>query len=213
MTRIFSLLLAFAITACGQEHIERPDTPMKDAKDAATDAATIPDTAETITLGAGCFWCVEAVFQQLEGVYSVTSGYMGGHIVDPTYEEVCTKTTGHIEVVQLKYDAEKISTETILEWFYKLHDPTTLNRQGNDVGPQYASAIFYHTPEQKAAAEAVTKKAQSDFDDPIVTVLCEAETYYEAEAEHQDYYFRVGKRNPYCRAVITPKLQKLQLRD
>lgn len=208
MLRHLSFLFALALAACGQPDLDLPDTKMKDA----TDAAKVPETAETITLGAGCFWCVEAVFQQLEGVYTVTSGYMGGHVVDPTYEEVCTKTTGHIEVVQLKFDPEKIELATILDWFWKLHDPTTKDRQGADVGPQYASAIFYADEEQKKVAEASMKAAQADFDDPIVTVIREAETYYKAEGYHQDFYFQ-NKNNGYCRAVVAPKLRKLKLKD
>ncbi len=166
---------------------------------------------ETITLGAGCYWCVEAVFQQLDGVLTTTSGFMGGFIANPTYEQVSTKTTGHVEVIQLVYDPEKISTKTILKWFWKAHDPTDGGGQGADRGPQYRTTIFYHSPEQKALAEESKKIAQQAFDKPIATVIEKAEEFYKAPEDHQDYYFRMKKKNPYCRAVITPKLDQLNL--
>ena len=166
---------------------------------------------ETITLGAGCFWCVEAVYLQIEGVESAVSGFMGGHIKNPTYEQVCSKLSGHIEVVQLKYDPEVVDTETILAWFWKMHDPTTKDRQGNDKGPHYASAIFYHTEAQKSLAEVSMKEAQKNFKNPIVTYLREAETFYPAEDYHQNYYNLNKNKNPYCQYVISPKLEKLKL--
>ena len=166
---------------------------------------------ETITLGAGCFWCVEAVYHKLDGVQSAVSGYMGGHVDNPTYEQVCGKKSGHIEVVQVKYDSEKVSTEEILAWFWKLHDPTTKDRQGNDEGPQYASAIFYHSPEQQRIAQASLEAAQPDFAALIVTYVREAETFYPAEDYHQNYYELNKSRNPYCRYVIAPKMKKLNL--
>ncbi len=166
---------------------------------------------ETVTLGAGCFWCVEAVYEQLDGVKSVVSGYMGGSVENPTYEQVNTKTTGHIEVVEVKYDPTVIKFETILEWFWKLHNPTTKDRQGADRGPQYASAIFYYDEAQQTVAEASMKAAQKDFDDPIVTYVRKAESFYTAEGYHQDYYSLNKNKNPYCRSVIRPKLKKLKL--
>ena len=164
------------------------------------------------TFGAGCFWCVEAVFEQLDGVVDVTSGYMGGHVDNPTYKMICTGATGHAEVVQVTFDPSVISFETLLDWFWRLHDPTTLNRQGADVGTQYRSAIFFHSEEQREQAAASKTAAQPAFPSPIVTEITEASTYYLAESYHQDYYVN-NKAAGYCRAVIRPKLEKLNLRD
>ncbi|NNC88785.1 MAG: peptide-methionine (S)-S-oxide reductase MsrA [Akkermansiaceae bacterium] len=182
-------------------------------KKSPTDAREVPEGHETITLGGGCFWCVEAVYQQLKGVHSATSGYMGGHIENPTYEQVCSKTSGHVEVVELKFDPAVIPLEEILSWFWELHDPTTKDRQGADVGPQYRSVIFYADDRQKKIAEASMKAAQEHFKDPIVTEIRKAATFYPAEAEHQDFYFLNKRNNGYCRAVIQPKLKKLKLKD
>lgn len=170
-----------------------------------------PEKHELITLGGGCYWCVEAVFQQLEGVVSTKAGFMGGHVADPSYEEVCEGTTGHIEVIQVAYDPKVISTEKILEWFWKAHDPTNPLGQGADIGERYLSYIFYHSPEQKKIVEASKKKAQEDFKKPIVTTIKESSKFYEAGADHQDYYFKNKDKNRYCPAVITPKLKKLKL--
>lgn len=170
-----------------------------------------PDpSSETITVGAGCFWCVEAVFQRIEGVESAVSGYMGGHKQDPTYKEVCTGETGHAEVVQITYDPKVVSLEKILDVFWIAHDPTTLNRQGADVGTQYRSAIFYADEAQKEAAEKskAAADASGKFRDPIVTEITPASTFYPAEDYHQEFY-ELNKTYPYCRAVITPKLEKL----
>ncbi|HXG37513.1 MAG TPA: peptide-methionine (S)-S-oxide reductase MsrA [Bacteroidota bacterium] len=165
---------------------------------------------EQATLGAGCFWCVEAVFERLDGVKSVEAGYAGGTKANPTYEEVCTGTTGHAEVARITFDPSKISYETILEWFWKSHDPTTLNRQGADVGTQYRSVIFYHNDQQKAIAEQSKRKAQAMFNDPIVTEIQPLKAFYVAENYHQDYY-RNNPNAPYCTFVIRPKLKKLKL--
>ncbi|MFC5049361.1 peptide-methionine (S)-S-oxide reductase MsrA [Rubritalea spongiae] len=173
----------------------------------------IPEGHEQISLGAGCFWCVEAVYNRLDGVKSAVSGYTGGQLENPTYTDICTGTTGHAEVVHLVYDPEKVSTKTILAWFWKAHDPTTLNRQGNDIGTQYRSAIYYYTDAQKAAAEASLKEAQKDFKSPIVTEITKASTFYPAEIYHQDYYRINGQKNGYCRAIIAPKIKKLGLED
>lgn len=162
------------------------------------------------TFGAGCFWCVEAVFEQLDGVRDVESGYMGGHVDNPTYRDVCMGTTGHAEVTRILYDAKVISFEELLDWFWRSHDPTTLNRQGADTGTQYRSAIFYHDETQRTVAEASKDAAQAHFDDPIVTEITEASTYYPAEDYHQDY-FRQNASAPYCQMVIRPKLRKLDL--
>lgn len=171
----------------------------------------VPKGAEVITLGAGCFWCVEVVFEQLDGVYSSTSGYMGGTVANPTYEAVCQGTTGHAEVVKVVYDPKTIKLEEILAWFWKAHDPTTLNRQGADVGTQYRSAIYYQDDAQKKIAETSKKSAQSDFTSPIVTEITKASTFYPAEGYHQDFYLQNKKKNGYCRLVIEPKLKKLKL--
>ncbi|MCB9184179.1 MAG: peptide-methionine (S)-S-oxide reductase MsrA [Flavobacteriales bacterium] len=166
---------------------------------------------DTITLGAGCFWCVEAVFSELRGVLSVTSGYMGGHVKNPSYKEVCTGSTGHAEVAQLVYDPAVVSIDEILEVFWQTHDPTTLNRQGADVGTQYRSAIFYHTDEQRRIAEAYKQKldASGAFPAPLVTEITAAGPFYKAEDYHQDYYAQNGSQG-YCQMVIRPKLEKFR---
>lgn len=168
---------------------------------------------ESATLGGGCFWCLEAAFQDLRGVVSVVSGYAGGAGADPTYQEVCTGTTGHVEVVRIEFDNTRIDFETLLEVFFAIHDPTTLDRQGADVGTQYRSVIFHHSDDQRAIAERVIARlnAAGLWSDPIVTKVQPAPTFYPAEAYHQDYY----RRNPgqgYCRVVISPKLAKLRAR-
>lgn len=170
------------------------------------------DGTEIATLGAGCFWCIEAVLQQIDGVTAVQSGYMGGETKDPTYRAVCSGSTGHAEVTQVTFDPEVLPYEHLLAWFWKLHDPTTLNRQGADVGTQYRSVIFTHSDAQREAAEASKKAADAsgDFADPIVTEISAASTFYPAEDYHQEYY-RLNKTQPYCRMVIAPKLDKLGL--
>jgi peptide-methionine (S)-S-oxide reductase len=168
-------------------------------------------TQEFATLAGGCCWCVEAVYDQLKGVTDVVSGYEGGKIANPTYEQVCTGASGHAEVVRLAFDPETISFEQILHVFFTVHDPTTLNRQGNDVGTQYRSAIFYHTPEQKEIAErviSVTNQAKL-WGKPIVTEVSPATDFYEAEAYHQEYYAR-NPNQGYCRAIIEPKVAKFR---
>jgi len=167
-------------------------------------------TLDTATFGAGCFWCVEAVFENLDGVKAVESGYMGGHVQNPSYRQVTTGTTGHAEVTRIYFDPEIISFETLLDWLWRAHDPTTLNRQGADVGTQYRSAIFYHSEDQLKIAEASKAAAQKNFSSPIVTEITPASEFYMAEDYHQDYY-RLNQSAPYCRAVISPKLKKLDL--
>jgi peptide-methionine (S)-S-oxide reductase len=171
----------------------------------------VPPGAEVITLGAGCFWCTEAVYQQIPGVLSVTSGYMGGSVKAPTYDQVCTGQTGHAEVAQLVYDPKVTSLEKILATFWHVHDPTTLNRQGADTGTQYRSAIFYHTDAQRSIADKSKAEAAKEFSKPIVTEISKATEFYPAENYHQDYYRLNKNRNPYCQAVITPKLKKAGL--
>jgi peptide-methionine (S)-S-oxide reductase len=169
------------------------------------------DKLEQATFGAGCFWCVEAVFEQLEGVVSVEAGYAGGHVKNPSYREVCNGRTGHAEVAQITFDPSVISYETLLEVFWHSHNPTTLNRQGADKGTQYRSAIFYHNEEQKQIAEKSLKNTDKSnlWDDPIVTTIEPLENYSKAENYHQNY-FENNRNAPYCSAVIKPKLEKLR---
>jgi peptide-methionine (S)-S-oxide reductase len=166
---------------------------------------------DTATFGTGCFWCTEAIFQQLDGVIKSTSGYSGGHVDNPSYKEVCNGTTGHAEVIQVLYDPKKITYDELLEVFWQTHDPTTLNRQGNDVGTQYRSVVFYHNNEQKEKAEKY--KAELDksgaFNDPIVTEISPYSKFYAAENYHQDYYNENGSQ-PYCNFVIRPKVEKFK---
>jgi peptide-methionine (S)-S-oxide reductase len=166
---------------------------------------------ETITLAGGCFWCLEAVYDEVKGVISVDSGYSNGHVANPTYKAVCTGLTGHAEVVKIVYDPAVISTRDILNVFFAIHDPTTLNRQGADVGTQYRSGIYYHTPEQKEIAENLIKEltAQKIFDNPIVTEVEAIKDFYIAEDYHQEYYVN-NKFQPYCMAVISPKVNKFR---
>ncbi len=170
------------------------------------------EKTDTATFGTGCFWCTEAVFEQMTGVLKVTSGYMGGNKENPTYKEVCTGTTGHAECVQVVYEPAKVSYDELLEVFFQVHDPTSLNRQGADVGTQYRSAIFYADPAQKGKAEyyknAVDKSGA--YENPIVTEITAASKFYPAEDYHQEYYQNNKNTNPYCSIVIRPKLDKFQ---
>lgn len=164
---------------------------------------------EIATLGGGCFWCLEAVYQQLQGVVSVESGYAGGQVPNPTYEQVCEGTTGHAEVVRLNFDPDIASYREILEIFFTIHDPTTRNRQGNDIGTQYRSVIFFHSPKQQKTAKQVIAEMANVWDAPIVTELQPAEAYYKAEAYHQDY-FRQNPMQGYCAFVVAPKVAKFR---
>jgi peptide-methionine (S)-S-oxide reductase len=166
---------------------------------------------DTATFGTGCFWCTEAVFQQLKGVLKVTSGYSGGHVKNPTYEQVCEKKTGHAEVCQVVFDPTVITFDELLEVFWQTHDPTTLNKQGNDEGPQYRSVIFYHDTEQKEKAEKYKTELNKSgaFDKPIVTAVEPYKNFYSAEKYHQNYYNDNGSQ-PYCYFVIRPKLEKFE---
>jgi len=172
-------------------------------------------TTETITLGGGCFWCVEAVFQRLNGVSKVVSGYTGGHVVNPTYEQVSTKLTGHAEVVQVTFDPEVLPLELLLEVFWNTHDPTTLNQQGVDKGPQYRSAVFYNSDKQRDIAEAVMKKIgdskefKKEHKKPIVTEITPLAVFYPAEDYHQNFY-NLNRRNPYCQSVVAGKVRKFE---
>jgi peptide-methionine (S)-S-oxide reductase len=173
--------------------------------------AQLQNGQEIATLGGGCFWCLEAVFDDLKGVESVESGYMGGDLKDPTYADVCSGTSGHAEVVQIRFDPAVVSLREILEVFFVIHDPTTLNFQGNDYGPQYRSVIFYHSPEQKATAEELIAKLGADrlWGKPIVTEVTAAGKFYVAEVEHQEYYQR-NPYQPYCMMVVQPKVAKFR---
>jgi peptide-methionine (S)-S-oxide reductase len=208
MTRRFvlsMLLLIPTLASC------EPEKMMTATDKAPAKMPEVPAGAQVVTLGAGCFWCIEAAYRQLDGVYSATSGYMGGSVKNPTYEQICEGDTGHAEVVQVVFNPEKISFEKVVAWFWDLHDPTTLNRQGNDVGTQYRSAIFYQSDEQQKIAEASKVAAQANFKSPIVTEITKASEFYPAENYHQDYYNQNKSKNSYCRFVIEPKLKKLKL--
>lgn len=177
-------------------------------------SATMSEPAENLmkaTFGNGCFWCTEAIYERVEGVHSAVSGYAGGEVPNPTYEAVCTGSTGHAEVVQLTYDPEVVAYETLLDVFFSTHDPTTLNRQGNDVGTQYRSVIFAHSAAQKAAAKAKIEALEEagTYDDPIVTQLEDEATFYPAKDYHQEYFAR-NPNQGYCRMVIAPKVKKFE---
>ncbi len=212
MKYIYTLFALFSLMCCGCNG--------EDSKPAQTTTTTsmattnkIPEGAQTIVLAAGCFWCTEAIFQQIPGVVAVTSGYAGGTVPNPSYEQVCTGETGHAESSRIIFDPTKTSLEKILTVFWAAHDPTTLNRQGADSGTQYRSAIFYSNDEQKEIAEKSKSAAAKDFSKPIVTEITKAGEFYPAEDYHQDYYQLNKNRNPYCRLVISPKLKKLGLKE
>jgi peptide-methionine (S)-S-oxide reductase len=194
---LLSLALALNVFAAEKKPMKTPDSSLA------------PAVSERITFGGGCFWCLEAVFQRLDGVKSVASGYAGGSVPNPTYKQVCAGETGHAEVVQIEFDPQRITFGKLLEVFWAAHDPTTLNRQGRDVGTQYRSAIFYENEAQKAAAEKSKAAAQPEFRDPIVTEIAALKTFYKAEDYHQNYFNLNAGTNPYCSVVIRPKLQKL----
>jgi peptide-methionine (S)-S-oxide reductase len=200
-----SLLLAGASLGCG-----RSVSPAQESETAMVEHPASSGSARA-TFGAGCFWCVEAIFLRLEGVTSVVSGYSGGHVENPTYRQVCTGTTGHAEAVQVTYDPSKVSYEEILEVFFKTHDPTTKDRQGPDSGPQYRSVIFFHDEAQRASAERVKKELDEAkiWDDPIVTEIAPFTKFYPAEAYHQNY-FAENPNQGYCRAIIVPKVEKFE---
>ncbi len=185
-------------------------SPATNAPQPSSEPTTMPTHLDTITLGGGCFWCIEAIFQSVKGVHKVTSGYAGGHVKMPTYEQVSTGTTNHAEVVQIEFEPSVITFSDLLEVFFHLHDPTTKNAQGADVGTQYRSVVFYKTEAERAAAEVVIKKieAQKVWSMPIVTTIEPYTEFYPAESYHQNYY-KNNKNKPYCSIVIAPKIQKL----
>ena len=209
--KIFSALMAVvSLSSCAQQNKEVPkmETQANSTKTTTTNSNSKLDTA---TFGAGCFWCVEAQFQLLDGVISVESGFSGGTVKNPSYEEVCTGETGHAEVCNIVYDPSKISYDELLAAFWKTHDPTQLNRQGNDVGTQYRSVIFYHDDNQKMLAEKYKKElnASGAWSKPIVTEISPFKAFYKAENYHQNYYNNNGEQ-PYCHYVIQPKVDKFK---
>lgn len=179
------------------------------AVSAQTNSTNAPVKVETAVIGGGCFWCAEAIFQRIPGVISVTSGFAGGTVPNPTYEQVCTDTTGHAEVIQIKFNPEVLPYSKIMEIFWAAHDPTTLNRQGNDRGTQYRSIILYADEAQRKIAEASKADAQKNFKDPIVTEIVPLKAFYSAEEHHQNYYNNNKNDGAYCQFIITPHLQKL----
>ncbi|MEE2947980.1 MAG: peptide-methionine (S)-S-oxide reductase MsrA [Verrucomicrobiota bacterium] len=214
--KLFSRTILFCCAACGQadDSASKPAAiPKTVSKPSNEPLVTPPPKVGMITLGGGCFWCVEAVYQRIDGITKVISGYMGGTVPNPTYKQICTGRTGHAEVVKVEFDPAKITLEKVLAVFWKAHDPTTLNRQGADIGTQYRSAIFYHTDADKVVAEKSMKAAGSsgEFRSPIVTEITKASIFYKAEEYHQNY-FNLNANAPYCRAVIWPKLRKLGLK-
>lgn len=202
-----AILLTVIISSCGRREAPNSQAPSFEPLYASNKMMN----SDTAILGNGCFWCTEAIFQQLNGVISVESGYSGGHVENPTYEQVCEKNTGHAEAIRVVYDPKKISYDELLEVFWQTHDPTTLNRQGNDVGPQYRSVVFYTNEEQKKKAEFYKKKLDESgaFDKPIVTAVEPYKNFYVAENYHQNYY-KLNGNQPYCYFVIKPKLEKFQ---
>jgi peptide-methionine (S)-S-oxide reductase len=199
-----AFVLAISMNACAQPQKKESNKQKPQIKSSSMET-------ETITFGSGCFWCTEAIFQQVKGVEKVVSGYSGGHVVNPTYEQVCEKNTGHAEVCQLTFDPSQVSVDELLEIFWQTHDPTTLNQQGNDVGPQYRSVVFYHNEMQKQRAEFFLNELSKSgaYEKPIVTTIEPYKNFYKAENYHQDYYKQNGSQ-PYCYFVIRPKVEKFE---
>jgi len=199
------LLVSVGLVACGQSTTTKKITDMNNEP--------VPNgiKTDTVDFGEGCFWCTEAFFQRLEGVHQVLSGYGGGFVENPTYEQVCDKNTGHVELARIVYDPAKITYDELLEVFWKTHDPTTRDRQGNDVGPQYRSVIYYHSEEQRTKAEQYKEKLNKSgaWDNPIVTDIEPFKNFYPAEKYHQNYY-NDNQNQGYCRFVIAPKLEKFE---
>jgi peptide-methionine (S)-S-oxide reductase len=202
---VTTITALFFINACGQAKNTNPTAMSKEP------ATTANSNIDTATFGAGCFWCVEAVFQRLNGVISVKSGYSGGSVKNPSYKEVCAGTTGHAEVAQITYDKTVVSFDELLEVFWKTHDPTTLNRQGNDFGTQYRSAVFYHNEEQKKLAEKYKEEINKSgaYPNPVITEISPLINFYPAEDYHQNYFNQNGSEG-YCRYVIQPKVEKFE---
>jgi peptide-methionine (S)-S-oxide reductase len=211
MKRVVNIL-AVMVTALAAVAVPKEGEPGM-SKEMTTVSSGSPGV-EVATFGAGCFWCTEAVFERIDGVKSVKSGYMGGHVKNPTYKQVCGGDTGHAEVTRIEFDPKKVSYARLLETYWHMHDPTSLNRQGADEGTQYRSAIFYYSEEQKKTAEQSKKalEASGDYKKPIVTQIVPASEFYEAENYHQDY-FNNNREAPYCRMIIAPKLKKLGMKE
>ncbi len=210
-SKFFSVLMAvISLSSCAQSQKKETST-MNTKIDPVSQSQTSTSQLDTATFGAGCFWCVEAQFQMLEGVAKVESGYSGGHVKNPSYKEVCNGTTGHAEVCNVYYDPKKISYDEMLAAFWQMHDPTQLNRQGNDVGTQYRSAIFYHNDAQKQIAEKYKKKLNEEkvYDNPVVTEIAPFSVFYKAEDYHMNYYNQ-NSNESYCQFVIRPKVEKFQ---
>ncbi|MCD6067232.1 MAG: Peptide methionine sulfoxide reductase msrA [Bacteroidetes bacterium] len=207
-TNYLTLVCSILLFSCSDA---QQNTSLQEGEKNSKSTTSMNNSLDTITFGAGCFWCVEAVFQDMEGVEKVVSGYSGGFVKNPAYKEVCMGTTGHAEVCQVTYDPKKVTVPELLEVFWGTHDPTTLNRQGNDIGTQYRSAIFYHNEEQKVVAEEYKAKLDSSgaFDRPIVTEIKPFSNFYPAEDYHQDYFNQNGSE-PYCQFVVKPKVEKFK---
>jgi len=208
-TAWFALAIFAALTSCGQSITQQPHTMNTEALPVTE--VVVPEGKEIATFGAGCFWCVEAIFQSLKGVENVVSGYSGGTVKNPSYKEVCTGRTAHAEVVQITFDPAVISFAELLEVLFETHDPTTLNRQGADEGTQYRSAVFYHSDEQRRLAELAKKAGDEsgNWSDPIVTEITAFTNFYSAEDYHQDYFAMNGEQ-PYCKMVVRPKVDKFK---
>jgi peptide-methionine (S)-S-oxide reductase len=208
-TAWFVLAIFAALTSCGQSVTQQPHTMNTEALPVTE--VIVPEGKEIATFGAGCFWCVEAIFQSLKGVEKVVSGYSGGAVKNPSYKEVCTGRTAHAEVVQITFDPSVISFAELLEVFFETHDPTTLNRQGADEGTQYRSAVFYHSDEQRRLAELAKRAGDEsgNWSDPIVTEITSFTNFYPAEDYHQDYFAMNGEQ-PYCKMVVRPKVDKFK---
>jgi peptide-methionine (S)-S-oxide reductase len=204
---LFSLFASLGFS-CGAGQPDKT-IPLSTMQQVNSDVPVSSGKTEIATLGGGCFWCVEAIYQDLKGVSKVESGYSGGHIDNPTYKEVCSGLTGHAEVIQVTFDPEIIPFADILRIFFTVHDPTTLNRQGNDTGTQYRSVIYYHSEAQKQTAEAVKVEAQEAWDDPIVTEISAFDKFYKAEDYHQNY-FKDNPNQGYCSFIIAPKVKKFR---
>ncbi|EOZ97728.1 Peptide methionine sulfoxide reductase MsrA [Indibacter alkaliphilus LW1] len=206
-TALIIPFMLMCFLACGQSNLQKA----KNMQELPKTQVNVPEGMEVATLGSGCFWCIEAIYQDLKGVTDVRSGYSGGHVEKPAYRQVTSGTTGHAEVIQFYYDPKVISFQDVLEIFWSTHDPTTLNRQGADVGPQYRSAVFYHSEEQKQQAEFFMKKLDESkaFDRPIVTEITAFSNFYVAEDYHQNYFNDNGMQ-PYCQVVIRPKVEKFK---
>lgn len=215
LTSLFAIISSFTFFSPSCAQRENPNKTMAFTQSFSNSSSagklTGSENLDTATFGTGCFWCTEAIFQQLKGVKKVSSGYSGGHVENPTYKEVCEGTTGHAECIEIVYDPKELTFDELLEVFWQTHDPTTLNRQGNDIGTQYRSVVFYHNQEQKQKAEKYKAELNKSgaFSDPIVTEISPASTFYVAEDYHQNYYNNNGSQ-PYCYFVIKPKMEKFQ---